>query len=186
MMPLRLSARYFSSRIMDVLITRGLSKDSAAIVSQVLKTTTKQVEEQINLAKTLPLSALSELEKTNKIPTEVEFDSEVKIRVLNEGGREYIVKGKHGESLQDLVARGTILSEYLECACGGNMMCSTCHVYVRSPKDLGKNPSDEEQDMLDIAFNPIEGVSRLGCQLKLQKGVELIVEIPTMFFNHFK
>lgn len=46
--------------------------------------------------------------------------------------------------------------------CGGSMVCSTCHVYVK--KGNFEAPTDDEQEVLDF----VEGVqptSRLSCQL---------------------
>lgn len=40
-------------------------------------------------------------------------------------------------------------------ACEGTLTCSTCHV-ILDPKDydaLPEKPSDEELDMLDLAYN---------------------------------
>ncbi|GJD09947.1 Adrenodoxin-like protein 2, mitochondrial [Galdieria sulphuraria] len=53
----------------------------------------------------------------------------------------------------------------LEGACEGSLACSTCHVYL-DEKSYNKlpEPSDDENDMLDLAFGLTE-YSRLGCQL---------------------
>ena len=47
--------------------------------------------------------------------------------------------------------------------CGGMAMCASCHCYVDSDHQL-KDPSDDEEDMLDQAFF-VEDNSRLGCQI---------------------
>ena len=48
-------------------------------------------------------------------------------------------------------------------ACGGNLACSTCHVYVQEGADsLGEIP-DKENDIMDKAFD-VRPESRLGCQ----------------------
>lgn len=46
--------------------------------------------------------------------------------------------------------------------CGGSMVCSTCHVYVK--KGNFEGPNEEEQDVLDFAEG-VQPTSRLGCQL---------------------
>lgn len=54
----------------------------------------------------------------------------------------------------------------LEGACEGSLACSTCHVII-TDEELYKRlpePSDEENDMLDLAFGLTE-TSRLGCQV---------------------
>ena|ERR1700731_1980060 len=52
-------------------------------------------------------------------------------------------------------------------ACEGSIACSTCHVII--PKEYYHplpEPSDDENDMLDMAFGLTE-TSRLGCQVRL-------------------
>ncbi|KAG0459698.1 hypothetical protein HPP92_022826 [Vanilla planifolia] len=54
----------------------------------------------------------------------------------------------------------------LEGACEGSLACSTCHVIVMDVGYYNKleDPTDEENDMLDLAFALTE-TSRLGCQV---------------------
>ncbi|KAJ9568512.1 hypothetical protein OSB04_004478 [Centaurea solstitialis] len=54
----------------------------------------------------------------------------------------------------------------LEGACEGSLACSTCHVIVMDLEQYNKleDPTDEENDMLDLAFGLTE-TSRLGCQV---------------------
>ncbi|CAI0627802.1 unnamed protein product [Linum tenue] len=51
-------------------------------------------------------------------------------------------------------------------ACEGSLACSTCHVIVMDVDYYNKleDPTDEENDMLDLAFGLTE-TSRLGCQV---------------------
>ncbi|PRP77318.1 hypothetical protein PROFUN_05563 [Planoprotostelium fungivorum] len=71
----------------------------------------------------------------------------------------------------------------LEGACEASLACSTCHVIFKDT-ELYKTlpePSDEENDMLDLAFGLTE-TSRLGCQIILSKeldGMELILPSAT-------
>lgn len=60
-------------------------------------------------------------------------------------------------------------------ACGGNCACSTCHVYVRQGFDSLSEQSDDEEDILDKAFD-VKPVSRLACQSKIG-GADLVVEL---------
>ena len=72
------------------------------------------------------------------------------------------------DNLMELVAEEPELRQYLECACGGNMACSTCHVIVLPEfYALMPEPEDAENDMLDLAYGLTE-TSRLGCQIKLR------------------
>jgi len=184
------SLRPFStttSSCIDILQSRGLSLESAKVVFEALKTAAQLDKEREILARTLPLSALKQMEQSMQDMKKTEQrNCQVKVRVQNENNREFIVKGSDGENLMDLCKRGTELKDYLECACGGNMTCSTCHVYVMNPKKVGQEASVEEKDMIDLAWEPIDDVSRLGCQIKLKPGIDLIVEIPKKAFNHFK
>ena len=46
----------------------------------------------------------------------------------------------------------------MEGACGGSCACSTCHIIVESEEMYDKipEPSDDENDMLDLAFGLTE------------------------------
>ena len=48
-------------------------------------------------------------------------------------------------------------------ACGGNLACSTCHVYVEKGLDSLDEVADKENDIMDKAFD-VRPESRLGCQ----------------------
>ena len=61
-------------------------------------------------------------------------------------------------------------------ACGGVCACSTCHVYVVEGGGLLSEMEDEENDILDKAFD-VRSSSRLGCQAKLEKDGTVVVEI---------
>jgi 2Fe-2S ferredoxin len=61
-------------------------------------------------------------------------------------------------------------------ACGGVCACSTCHVYVHKGASLLSEMEDEENDILDKAFD-VRATSRLGCQSKIEKDGEIEVEI---------
>ncbi|MDB2548699.1 2Fe-2S iron-sulfur cluster-binding protein [Paracoccaceae bacterium] len=68
----------------------------------------------------------------------------------------------------------------IEADCGGACACSTCHVYVH-PDWVAKLPSMDamEQDMLEFAYKPDEGRSRLTCQLKVTDALDgLVVQMP--------
>jgi 2Fe-2S ferredoxin len=75
----------------------------------------------------------------------------------------------------------TILDAAEECgarvghACGGNLACSTCHVWVHEGLDSLPEVADKENDIMDKAFD-VRPESRLGCQAKLGDE-DLVVEI---------
>ncbi len=61
-------------------------------------------------------------------------------------------------------------------ACGGVCACSTCHVYVHQGLELLSEMQDDEDDILDKAFD-VKRSSRLGCQAKILKDGFVEVEI---------
>jgi 2Fe-2S ferredoxin len=72
----------------------------------------------------------------------------------------------------------------LEGACEGSLACSTCHVVV-DPKwyDDLDDPTEEEEDMLDLAFG-LTHTSRLGCQIKMTEDLDgLVVTLPSATRN---
>jgi 2Fe-2S ferredoxin len=71
-------------------------------------------------------------------------------------------------------------------ACGGVCACSTCHVYVTKGKELLSEAEEDEEDILDKAFD-VKATSRLGCQARIEKEGALECEITResldAFFN---
>jgi ferredoxin len=61
-------------------------------------------------------------------------------------------------------------------ACGGVCACSTCHVYVEEGAALLSDASEDEEDILDKAFD-VRMSSRLGCQAKFQRDGVVAVRI---------
>ncbi len=60
-------------------------------------------------------------------------------------------------------------------ACGGNLACSTCHVWVHEGLDSLPEVADKENDIMDKAFD-VRPESRLGCQAPMADQ-DLVVEI---------
>lgn len=52
-------------------------------------------------------------------------------------------------------------------ACGGVCACSTCHVYIEEGAEFLDEAEEDEEDILDKAFD-VRMQSRLGCQAKLK------------------
>jgi 2Fe-2S ferredoxin len=72
----------------------------------------------------------------------------------------------------------------IEHACGKVGACTTCHVVVTQGFD-SLNPVDEnEEDMLDRAWN-LQPHSRLSCQA-IVGSREIVVDIPRYSINHAK
>ncbi|KAE8185387.1 hypothetical protein CF328_g7560, partial [Tilletia controversa] len=74
----------------------------------------------------------------------------------------------------------------LEGACEGSVACSTCHVILDSDVyDALEEPSDDENDMLDLAFG-LTDTSRLGCQVKVTKETDgMVAQLPAATRNMY-
>ncbi|ORZ34954.1 2Fe-2S ferredoxin-type domain-containing protein [Catenaria anguillulae PL171] len=96
-------------------------------------------------------------------------------------GEKVTVKAEDGDTLLDLAHQHDI---ELEGACEGSLACSTCHVIVDPAfYDKMEEPTDEENDMLDLAFG-LTDTSRLGCQVQMCKELDGIkVTIPSVTRN---
>lgn len=97
----------------------------------------------------------------------------------------------HGRSFQVEVPVGTTLlqaSKKIHApegdACGGVCACSTCHVYVTRGRDLLSEAEEEEEDILDKAFDVRAG-SRLGCQAKIAREGTIECEITRESLDAF-
>ena len=72
---------------------------------------------------------------------------------------------------------------HLEHACGGSCACTTCHVVVKKGAECLSEMDDEEQDRLDMAAD-LTLNSRLGCQSVIERGGEVVVEVPEWNRNY--
>ncbi len=70
-------------------------------------------------------------------------------------------------------------------ACGGVCACSTCHVYVTAGGALLSEIEDEENDILDKAFD-VRASSRLGCQARVVRDGRVEVEITRESLQAFE
>jgi len=98
----------------------------------------------------------------------------VKIRYLAHG-QTWEADGAVGQSLRDI-------SKAVEApegdACGGVCACSTCHVYIVKGREFLSEAEEEEEDILDKAFD-VRANSRLGCQATILAGApaDAVVEV---------
>jgi ferredoxin, 2Fe-2S len=105
----------------------------------------------------------------------------LKMTFIDPQGKSHEVDAPEGLSVLDVAHRNGF---DLEGACEGAMACSTCHV-IADPKWFDKLPmaSEEEEDMLDLAFDVSE-TSRLGCQITMTKDLDgLVVSLPAQHYN---
>ncbi|MEM8959731.1 MAG: 2Fe-2S iron-sulfur cluster-binding protein [Pseudomonadota bacterium] len=101
-----------------------------------------------------------------------------KITYIEHNGAEHIVDVPNGLTVMEGARDNGIPG--IEADCGGACACSTCHVYI-DPTWVDKLPKIDamEEDMLDFAYEPRPGQSRLTCQLKVTDALDgLIVQMP--------
>jgi 2Fe-2S ferredoxin len=71
-------------------------------------------------------------------------------------------------------------------ACGGVCACSTCHLYIEEGAALLSEADEDEEDILDKAFD-VQMTSRLGCQSKILRdglvSVRITKESLDAFYN---
>ena len=92
-----------------------------------------------------------------------------KITFVEPDGKEKIVEAEHGLSLLEVAHNNGI---DLEGACEGSLACSTCHIVVEKRFfDTLPEPTEEEEDMLDLAFG-LTHTSRLGCQIIIDEKLD--------------
>ena len=104
---------------------------------------------------------------------------EVNITFVTASGERIKAKGKVGDTILDIVVNNEIdLDGYG--ACEGTLTCSTCHlIFAKEIYDaLPDKPTDEELDMLDLAYE-LTDTSRLGCQIVMTTKLDGIeVRVP--------
>ncbi len=100
-----------------------------------------------------------------------------KIIFIEPNGDEKTIEAENGLSLLEVAHNNGI---DLEGACEGSLACSTCHIIVeKNFFDNLPEPSEEEEDMLDLAFG-LTHTSRLGCQIIINDKLEgMKVRIPS-------
>ena len=84
-----------------------------------------------------------------------------------------------GTSICDVLLDNGVAIEH---ACEKSCACTTCHVIVRKGFDSLNEPSEIEEDLLDMAWG-LEADSRLSCQ-SIIGDEDLVVEIPKYTINH--
>ncbi|MBF91260.1 MAG: 2Fe-2S ferredoxin [Rickettsiales bacterium] len=97
--------------------------------------------------------------------------------IFIEDGKEKTVEAQNGLSILEVAHNNGI---NLEGACEGSLACSTCHVVVEKKFfDELPEPSEEEEDMLDLAWG-LTHTSRLGCQIIIDEKLEgMKVTVPS-------
>lgn len=90
-----------------------------------------------------------------------------------------VIDAPAGKTLCDAMLEGDVDIEH---ACEKSCACTTCHVVIREGFNSLGDPTDKEEDLLDMAWG-LEATSRLSCQVVLGEQ-DLTVEIPKYTINH--
>jgi ferredoxin, 2Fe-2S len=104
-----------------------------------------------------------------------------KITFIERDGTRRELDAPVGMSVMEIARRHDI---DIEGACEGSLACSTCHVIVDAEwYGRLREASEEEEDMLDLAFN-LTRTSRLGCQIVVTEELDgLVVQLPAATRN---
>ena len=88
----------------------------------------------------------------------------IKIKYIDKKGNHKLINANKGLSLLEVSKNNNI---NLEGSCGGEMLCSTCHVYILSNHlNKLKKKTKEEKEILALSKN-LKKNSRLACQIKI-------------------
>ena len=88
----------------------------------------------------------------------------VKINFLDNNNNLKEIEANDESSLLEVSKKNNI---NLEGSCGGEMLCSTCHVYILSNHiNKLKKQTNEEKEILALTKN-LKKNSRLACQIKI-------------------
>ncbi|MBP0596586.1 ISC system 2Fe-2S type ferredoxin [Herbaspirillum sp. LeCh32-8] len=90
-----------------------------------------------------------------------------------------VIDAPAGKTLCDAMLDSDVDIEH---ACEKSCACTTCHVVIREGFNTLNEPTDKEEDLLDMAWG-LEATSRLSCQVVLGED-DLTVEIPKYTINH--
>lgn len=100
---------------------------------------------------------------------------------IHRNGNEQVIDAPTGLSIMEIARKEGINA--IEGSCGGSLACATCHVIVHPDwvnkvmPDTGEI-SEEEEDMLDLAFD-LQPTSRLSCQIIMSDNLDgLILALP--------
>jgi 2Fe-2S ferredoxin len=109
-----------------------------------------------------------------------------KVTFIEKDGTQRVIEAEENWSLMQIAVEHGVRG--IDGACGGAMACATCHCYI-APEWVARveaadnEKSDEENDMLDVAFD-VRETSRLGCQVKVTQELDgLRVGLPGVNTN---
>jgi 2Fe-2S ferredoxin len=89
-----------------------------------------------------------------------------KVIYVSTSGVEHAVDAVDGESVMATAVKNGVPGIIGEC--GGNASCGTCHVFVRDEfMSLVGEPTEIEEDLLEMGVDDRRETSRLSCQIKV-------------------
>ena len=93
-----------------------------------------------------------------------------KITFIHRDGSESVIDAKIGQSVMENAVDNDV---EIEAACEGSLACATCHLVVEDQDWYDKldGPSEDEEDMLDLAFG-LTRTSRLSCQIRVTEELD--------------
>tara|TARA_B100000029_G_C16836768_1_gene690147 strand:+ start:218 stop:523 length:306 start_codon:yes stop_codon:yes gene_type:complete len=96
----------------------------------------------------------------------------VKINFLDENKKINVIDAKDGSNLLEVAKKNNV---NLEGTCGGDMLCSTCHVHILSEHINYLNKQTiEEKEILALTKN-LKKNSRLACQIKISSKLKGLI-----------
>lgn len=96
-------------------------------------------------------------------------EEDLSINVIDQQGRKHTIPALSGWRIMEIIRDNGLP---IKAECGGCCACATCHVYVDADwQDKLVPENDEEQDMLDEAFD-VEDNSRLSCQVLMRDDLD--------------
>jgi 2Fe-2S ferredoxin len=119
---------------------------------------------------------MSEVQEISRSP-HANKETMPKITFIEHDGTVHTVEAELGSTVMETAQRNNVTSIVAEC--GGSCTCATCLVHVDEAwSAVVGPPSEEEEDMLDFAFE-VKPTSRLSCQIKVTEKLDgLIVRTP--------
>lgn len=145
-------------------------------LGRVILPTVRQLNNHQNILKSVSTSSIR---RNVSVTQPLQKKETVEVTFVRASGERITAKGKEGDSLLDVVVNNEVDLDGFG-ACEGTLTCSTCHlIFSQADYDrLPNKPTDEELDMLDLAFD-LTDTSRLGCQITLTKELNgLEVKVP--------
>lgn len=161
--------------------TKGVAGDKAACFRQINRW--NELNQNINKGLCSQYASIRQFSQTASTfhATKCPKGEGYKVNFITQDGDKITVSGREGENILEIAHANDV---DLEGACECSLACSTCHVIVDDNYyDRLEEPSDEENDMLDLAFGLTE-TSRLGCQIHMNKELDgITVKIPSATRN---